>query len=456
MSITSETTTRIGELERCFKQYPDVPEEVIVKEDALRWGISWTDAALKASEGYQLKTYYLFQNDRSSLESFSQGEPFRAPEEIKLYGGQYGLLDAVLTNRLSTESPYIVDVIDGAMQLCDRSEGFLRPICGVKLRRPPRYYGLKLEDGRPYWEIGSATMWGFNGFFTVLRNCQYWGDKEECKYCDINAHVRDQLKMRDSYTVHKKVEDIKQVVAAMFADYNERTPPTTADEFESVWERGPHLVTITGGTVTKKVQGKSDIEFYLDYIEPLKELMGHGRFPLQLQTAAKTKADCKRLKDAGVDAHTANIEVWNKRLFEIICPGKNSFVGRDEWVRRLVESVEVWGEGGVWSGFVSGVEMAQPWGFKTVEEAVASTSEGLDYLMAHGVIPRPISWSVEPLSALRDQQIVPLDYFIQLDRNWWQIWRKYQLPNPNTHEPIETGRGRYPNSAYCDMGPHNG
>lgn len=130
---------RIEELESCFRTYPDVPEEVIIKEDCLRHGIGWTEAAIKACQGYQLKSYYLFQFDRSSRQSMRQEEAIKAPEELKIHGGDYKLRETVVANHVSVESPYVVDMVDGQMKLLDQSEkGNPRPIADVKLRRPPK------------------------------------------------------------------------------------------------------------------------------------------------------------------------------------------------------------------------------------------------------------------------------------------------------------------------------
>ena len=51
-------------LEFYFDRYPEVPLEVIIKEDLLRLGIKFTDAAMKAAKGCRLKSYFLFSYDR--------------------------------------------------------------------------------------------------------------------------------------------------------------------------------------------------------------------------------------------------------------------------------------------------------------------------------------------------------------------------------------------------------
>ena len=83
----------------------------------------------------------------------------------------------------------------------------------------------------------------------------------------------------------------------------------------------------------------------------------------------------RRMRDAGITCHNANLEVWNKRLFQIIAPGKEKYVGYDLWVRRLLEAVDVLGEGRVSPNMVSGLEMVQPWGFESFGEALRAGVE---------------------------------------------------------------------------------
>ena len=66
--------------------------------------------------------------------------------------------------------------------------------------------------------------------------------------------------------------------------------------------------------------------------------------------------------------------------------------------------------------FVAGVEMAKPFGFETVDEAIASTTEGLDYFMSRGITPRFTTWCPEPTTPLgRDNPDgAPLEYHIRL------------------------------------------
>ena len=111
------------------------------------------------------------------------------------------------------------------------------------------------------------------------------------------------------------------------------------------------------------------------------------------------------------------------------------------------------GEGNVTPNMVSGVEMAQPWGFDRVDDAVKSAQEGFEYLMSHGVIPHLDTWCIEPGSPLEGHPPVPLDFFIRADIAWYETWRKYNLPPFAGYGPMGgPGIAVYGNTASVDMG----
>ncbi len=78
---------------------------------------------------------------------------------------------------------------------------------------------------------------------------------------------------------------------------------------------------------------------------------------------ALPRADVQRFKDYGISIYHPNYEVWDERLFALISPGKQRYVGRSEWHRRIFDAAEVFGPRYVIPNFVAGVEMARPFGF---------------------------------------------------------------------------------------------
>ena len=420
------------ELEAFFRQYPSVPPEVITKEDVLRLGLSFSDAALEAAVACQLKAYHIFSFDRIKVGDMRSKESLRVPEEIKIAGGPYKLRPTVIATRVAYDSPYRVDLFEGRPALF-KGEGMVGE---VEYPRKPGYYDDVLEDGAISSELVPMAFWGHLAVAVVLRSCHYFGDGEECLFCDMNTNFQQQKESGRQYTAYKPLDKVTKVLKKIF---HEKKEPES------------HALLVSGGALTNKVQGRDDQDFYVRYVEGFKEVMG-GRWPIVLQTVAKKKEECKRLKEAGVNVFHNNFEVWDKGLFKTLCPGKEKHIGRDEWIKRIVDSVDVFGEGGVCPTFVSGVEISKPHGFKNVPDAVKSSSEGLDFLMSHGVVPRLTQWCVEATSALAGQPPAPLEYHVRIAEVWYETWKKYNLPQIGGYGPMGPGRAVYSNSAFLDMG----
>ena len=189
-------------------------------------------------------------------------------------------------------------------------------------------------------------------------------------------------------------------------------------------------MTITGGTFFSPYQGKIQIEWYAEFLNTLKAriyVWPMGCF----QLGAVDDDYWKRIHDTGIPSIEPNIEVWDKRLFEILCPGKAETVGYDEWIKRTINAVKYWGRGNVNPSFVPGVEMARPFGFEKVTDAVKSTAAGYDFLMSNDVLPRQGGfWCVEPDSKLAGQSPPPLEYYLEIGRAFLEIREKHGFPNP--------------------------
>jgi hypothetical protein len=333
--------------------------------------------------------------------------------------------------RLNPGSPYLVDVRDDVLVLL--IDGVV--VSDVELQKSPAYYARALSSGKAMTEIAPTIEWGYLVYLTVYRKCQYFGFKEECQFCDINENVRQQKASGRSYTT---VKDVDEVLEAL----------TIIDE-EDV-ERKTRAYTVTGGSITKHLQGEDEATFYCRYVRAINERFP-DRWVSKLVVQALPRRDVEAFRDAGVRIYHPNYEVWDPRLFSIICPGKDRYVGRDEWMRRIVDSAEVFGPSYVIPNFVAGVEMAKPHGFATVDEALRSTGEGLDYFMSRGVTPRFTTWCPEPLSHLgRDQGPAPLAYHVGLLRLWRETLERHGLPAPPGYGAPGIGHAVFSVSAFMD------
>ncbi len=123
---------------------------------------------------------------------------------------------------------------------------------------------------------------------------------------------------------------------------------------------------------------------------------GGPRRHVALQTNVKTRDEVKWLYALGMDEHDANREVWHRKLFQWINPGKNRRIGYNEWIKRMLDSVDILGEFNVRPNFAGAIEMARPYGFVAIDEMLASTTAGIEVMMSHGVDPLFNQWRREP------------------------------------------------------------
>lgn len=419
----------IAELERMFELFPDLPKEAIIKQDILRLGVTFSNSALFASKDYKPKDYFIFSFDHVKLGEMQEHEANRSPEEIKLTNGVYNLLPTIVSVRVSPSSPYKVELVEN--KICLLCEGVL--LADVEFPPIPEYYSQELSSGKKISQIAPAIEWGYLVYLTVYRLCQYWGKDEECRFCDLNENYRQQKEQGREYTAVKSVEDIQEAM-----------------EIISKHDTVTKAYTVTGGSITTNLQGMKEGEFYARYAEAIEKKLS-GRWISKAVVQALPKDEVWMLKQSGYQIYHPNYEVWDKKIFDWICPGKERYVGQQEWVKRILDAAAIFGERQVIPNFVGGVEMAQPLGFQDIDQAINSTKEGLDFFMSHGIIPRFTTWCPEPTSDLGYQAGPPLEYFIKLLFAWRETFEKYKLLPPPGYGKPGVGNAEFSVSAFMDV-----
>ncbi len=427
-----QTGSALDCVENLAAQYSDIPIEAIFKEDLLRRGMAWSSDALAAASAYKPKAYFIFSFDMVPISAMDQGEDTRAPEEIRLVGGPYSFRPVVVSVRLNPGSPYCVEVRQERLLLS--LEG--HAVADVELQRSPEYYRRTLASGKPIMDICPTIEWGYLLYLTVFRLCQYFGAQEECQFCDINENYRQQRKAGRPYTPVKSVEEIIEALEIVASTDSESK-----------------AYTVTGGSITSRLDGRSEVEFYLRYPEAIEK-----RFPRRWISKVVVQAlpidEVRRFRDAGVQIYHPNYEIWDRRLFELLCAGKARHIGREEWIRRILDAAGVFGPENVIPNFVAGIEMSKPHGFNSVDEAIASTGEGLDFFMSHGISPRFTTWCPEPLSVLgREQEGAPLAYHVRLLRTYRDTRARYRLTPPPGYGEPGLGKAVFSVSSFMDVLP---
>jgi len=433
----SRHDARLAELARVEREFADLPPEALLKEDLLRLGIAFDEEALRHCADTKTKSYFIFSFDMVPIADMERGENLRAPEEIRFSGGERGYRPTTVSVRVNPASPYRAAVRGGALRIACGA----RELADVELLPVPEYYRRALASGQPVHEVAPTIEWGYLIYLTVYRKCQYFGFQEECRFCDINENYRQQVKAGRPYRTVKPLDEVLEALA-IIAETSTRA----------------HAYTLTGGSITKTLQGQSEADFYAAYARAIEERFP-GRWISKVVAQALPEDEQRKFKDAGVSIYHPNYEVWDARLFDLLCPGKASYVGREEWHRRILAGRDIFGAESVIPNFVAGIEMSKPHGFTDPREAVASTAEGLDWFMSRGVCPRFTVWCPEPLSQLvleregagDSQPAAPLEYHAGLLRAWRDTHKKHRLPVPPGYGPPGAGNALFSVSSFMDV-----
>jgi hypothetical protein len=428
-------STRTALLEDLALRFPHVPREAILKEDLLRTGMAFDDSALTDNEAGDVKpkSYFIFSFDHKPLRELGEAATRRPPEEIALTGGPFELRRTIVSVRMNPDSPYRVSRgEEGDLTLSLDGSA----LADVSLPPMPEYYRHRLENGKSVMEIAPTIQWGYLIYLTVLRLCQYFGAKEECQFCDINHNWRQHKQAGRPYTGVKPVEEVLEALAII-------------DQYDVA--RTSHAYTLTGGSVTSTVDGLREAEFYGRYSRAIEERFP-GRWIGKVVAQALPREEAQIFKDHGIRIYHPNYEVWDDRLFKLISPGKQRYVGREEWHRRILDARDIFGARYVIPNFVAGVEMARPYGFTTVDEAIRSTAEGLDFFMSRGVTPRFTTWCPEPATPLgkANPEGAPLEYHIRLLEVYKETMDRYGHRPPPGYGPPGPGNAVFSVSSFMD------
>jgi hypothetical protein len=169
------------------------------------------------------------------------------------------------------------------------------------------------------------------------------------------------------------------------------------------YNEGFDHVTISGGFISER----REVEYYIDVAESIQEHTGLQDFNGTGVIGAPLDLDVfEKYKEAGYRTMATNIELWNEKMFDVICPGKAQLCGgRQNWLNALDEEVRVFGKYKVRSTLVAGIEPKE------------SLLEGVEYLIERGVIAQPNQWNVNVGSPLEGHRTPNQDWH-------WDVFEK--------------------------------
>ena len=397
MARDNEWRKKEKSLNEVVAEFPDIPKIFILKVDVQRRGVIYTEAA-------QAKIDPKIHQVQSDGAQGFRIEKRYFPEGLILKDGSYLIVSYDYDFKNQKRDPYVVDVIDDKIFITD--EGV--PIEEVSYFLKPDYYDKFASNGEPFTKYISSRPQRID--VTLNHYCHFWDiPGGGCKYCPLTPNYFKQKLSEERNNIGYVIEAVQEALKqeGRFSGF-----------------------MFTGGSI---LSGKNvlddELDAYIELIQRIGDLFEDGKnFPSQLICSAFDERQLERLRDETKLTHyTTDVEVLDKEKFGWICEGKAHYIGYDEWKRRLIASPDYFGKGNVTSGMVLGVELAQPNGFATEDEAYKAITEEAESIVEHGISLAANVWRPAPGSILQKQSNPSLEYFVRVLSKFDELHHKYHV-----------------------------
>ncbi len=364
-----------------------VSKDTALKVDLLFQGVRYSDALGKAAS-WALPNFYPYRFVPGEKDASADGSgQVSIPYLMYLANGS---LVRVLGN---SESPFWVDSphaeTSGAQFTLYHHD---EVISQITFQPNPPWFAMKCSDGTPMSQVG-ISLHGDMAVVNLAPACQYHvlepdavrekeGEGEtawhrpadgistlRCRFCAYGRpSARSAALGQDINSPHVPPVTLKRMVEALeaaLAGGEIRHVYIVAGSMHDWNEEAARYRTI--GVAIRKAGLK------IPYL-----VCGSGALPREAM---------EQFAASGLyDAVCFNLEVWGKELFSKVCPGKNGFVGYDRWLQSLVEGVEIFGRGNVYTAMVTGYELEPQLGLD-YDQALANSVTGARWMMEHGITP---------------------------------------------------------------------
>jgi hypothetical protein len=259
----------------------------------------------------------------------------------------------------------------------------------VELPEALPFFGKTLQDGARTEDVISAYGAVTPGFF-LYPDCFYFDEGKPCGFCSLRKARR---------SVGKPL--VTQFPPGRMAE-------TTRIIQNSGWDIP--MITNTCGTPRDDEGTRREI------LEPLKAIHEASEPKIKIHLLAHPPNDFKLIdeyKAAGITSIAFNLEVYDRKHFADVCPGKDQFYGYDKWWDALAYAKDVFGEYDVYCGLVWGVEPLE------------SSMDGMEDILSRGIGIATNVFHADPGSVMAKRPQPPEEDIIALAACEAGLYRKY-------------------------------
>ncbi len=406
----------MDQLAELSQKFPDVPRSILIKTDVLREGVRFTPDILEIGK-WALPEYLPWDPDvhkqYKALTDDLVGECWAwLPMTFRFKNGVSTKIVYDFIRR--TESPYEIRARAQDQFFLHREDD---PIEEIDFERRPTWISRRFADGKPLASaLNAASPHGLLGF--PIKFCSYYKSDEICRFCCLNpADVNLPQKLRKETLI-----DAQRYAEAYDAALNE-------GEVQHI--------CLTGGGLR---DAKKEADRYVDVITELDGIRRARKAGtvIQVMSVALPEKEQERVRQAGADEVSFNMEVWEESLWPEVVPGKSRHIGRSDWMERLLVAQQIFGWRRARSRFVVGVEMVSPKGFSRLDEGIRSVLEGFEWCCRNGIQPDTTTWFNTPGSIYEERQVPPTEYFLAVMSERHKLMAGHDM-YPPADEPASFG-----------------
>ncbi len=273
-------------------------------------------------------------------------------------------------------------------------------ICNVKFSPRPGFFDKKLHDGTLCQQV--CVMYGLNSMSFFVRGwCYNFTANKPCKFCSLKP-TRNSI--GKSYLPVLSKERAGEAAKIAFAN---------ATSIK-------HVNYCSGAHKDNDIGIKEQVEI----VKAVKKEAPKDVIHHILTIPPDNLNLLTNLKEAGINTIAFNLEVFDPKLFEKVCPGKAKFYGYENYFKALKQARQVFGDKKVYCGFVLGLE------------PVESLIQGMNTVAEMGYIPALNIFHADPGSEYENKQHPSIEDIWAVVSNHAKLYRKYD------YTPIFPGGSR--------------